>query len=253
MAISPRSRGLGNIGNIVNRQGRVSPTRPAPMPVPRLAPAPMAAPSRPNTTTFAQRQASQPFRNFTKPAMPKVDPMAMQPQMPMTPRTDIPPGAMMRLPVERSMPPMPMTPPPTPFNPQPRTDIPPGAMMRLPVERSMTPPPQPFNPQPNPGQMPPGAFMGKPVEYAGQMFGGGFGNYNQPAGQQMMPMNQQDPNQMFGAPTVDANGPAGMQPGQMFGNPNPLTSDYDELEGSAFNTNPSMGGSMFSGGGFSGY
>jgi len=34
--------------------------------------------------------------------------------------------------------------------------------------------------------------------------------------------------------------------------PNQMTSDYDQLEGSAFNTNPSMGGSLFGGGGFAG-
>tara|TARA_R110000868_G_scaffold408714_2_gene692265 strand:+ start:160 stop:843 length:684 start_codon:yes stop_codon:yes gene_type:complete len=227
MAISPRSRGLGNIGSIVNRQGMASPTRPtrpAPMPTPKLAPA------RPNTTTFAQRQASQPFRNFTKPAMSRVDPMAMQPQMPMMPQP-------------------------------------------------MTPPPQPFNPDPNPGQLGGGIFGGNLPgmvgniigQGIGQMFGGQQPAYMDQGGTQQqwnqfnqgsgggMGMSYVDPygpagqQPMFGAPTVDYGGPAGQQPGQMFGNPNPLTSDYDELEGPGFNTNPSMGGSLFGGGGFSGY
>jgi hypothetical protein len=133
--------------------------------------------------------------------------------------------------------------------------------------------------------------------YNDQQGGGIYGNI---IGRNMFDPNaSMNPNnsafQTFGAPTVDAGGPAGMQPGQMFGgqtpmpnsfddseirrnapsynggingiaglfgNPNPtIPSDYDTLEGSAFNTNPSnsggfMGGnssgSLFGGGGFSG-
>jgi hypothetical protein len=238
MAISPKSKGLGNIGSIVNRQGRVSPTRPAAKLAPKMPVPKPVAPARPNTTTLAQRQANQPFKNYSKPAMPRIDPMAQQPMQPMQP---------------------------------------------------MIPPPQPFNPQPNPGQMPmnqniypytpvPDPFMGglyggpdvMPPDY--DPYQGMFGQQDQ---RQIMGNMNTGPTDVyipgmvdnpyygknpFGAPTVDANGPAGQQAlqtgmqgiGQMFGNPNPMTSDYDELEGSKFNTNPSNG-SMFGGGGFSGY
>jgi hypothetical protein len=170
MAISPKSRGLGNIGSIVNRQRMASPTRPAPMPTPKLAPQ-MSMP--------IQRPLPNPFQS------------AM-----------------------------------TPMAPQPA--------------------PEPFNPNPNPGQM--------PINNSGMNMFGGMDpmiDYSGMAGMQPM----QQPMDMFGGmnPTVDYGGPAGMQPGQMFGNPNPMSSDYDELESSKFNTNPSMGGSMFSGNGFSGY
>lgn len=68
MAISPKSKGLGNIGNIVNRQGMAAPT----------APKPVAPVTNRAKTTLAQRQANQPFRPVTKPAAPvtKVNPMA---------------------------------------------------------------------------------------------------------------------------------------------------------------------------------
>lgn len=75
MAITPRSKGLGNIGNIVNRQGLAAPTRPVAKPV---APVTNRA-----TTTMAQRQAApSPFKSVTKPA---TMPMASQPitDMPM--------------------------------------------------------------------------------------------------------------------------------------------------------------------------
>ena len=95
MAISPKSRGLGNIGNIVNRQGLVSPTKAAPKPVskpaPKITKMPVPKPvSQVNPfaagkpTTAAQRQAYQPFKSATKPVA-KVNPMAGQPAMPMTP------------------------------------------------------------------------------------------------------------------------------------------------------------------------
>ena len=161
MAISPKSRGLGNIGNIVNRQGLASPTRPQPMPVPKLAP---------QMSTPIQQPRPNPFQS------------AMVPQ----------------------------------------------------------PAPEPFNPNPNPGQM--------PINNSGMnMFGG------------MQPMidynGMQQPMDMFGGmnPMIDYSGPAGMQSGQMFGNPNPMSNDYDELEGSKFNTNPSNSGSLFGGGGFANY
>lgn len=238
MAISPKSKGLGNIGNIVNRQGIVSPTRPqvkpmAKMPVPK--PAPM---SRPKTTTLAQRQAMpSPFRSAAKPVA-KVNPLTMQPAMPMTPMDTQP-------------------------------------MVQKPA-------PQPFNPQPTPGQMPTDPFMGgmygsPDVE---PPMGGGYNPGQMPmdfgglqTGQQLAQIGQQGLGQMFGGPGQQAL-QTGMQGlGQMFGGngyqvggnvnidpttgqptpwqPDSMTSDYDQLEGSAFNTNP--GGSLFSGGGFSGY
>lgn len=99
MAISPKSKGLGNIGGIVNRQGMASPTRPVAKPVM----AKPTAPARPNTTTLAQRKAApSPFRSATKP-MAKVNPMTMQPQQPMTPQPIV------------DMP----YPAPQPFNPNP--------------------------------------------------------------------------------------------------------------------------------------
>lgn len=62
MAITPRSRGLGNIGAIVDRQGRASPTRPvakaapkpAPKPVARVAPKP-APKLAPKPNPFAKK------------------------------------------------------------------------------------------------------------------------------------------------------------------------------------------------------
>ena len=216
MAISPRSRGLGNIGSIVNRQGMASPTRPtrpAPMPTPKLAPQ-MSMP--------IQRPRPNPFQSA-------MVPMAPQPA-------------------------------PEPFNPNPN----PGQM---PIDYSgmqpqMQPQMQPMdmfggNPQVDYGGM--NMFGMQPMQQPMDMFGGmnptvDYGGMNQlQAGQQMAQIGQGGLGQMFGAPTVDTGGPAGQQPGQMFGNPNPLTSDYDELEGPGFNTNPSMGGSLFGGGGFSGY
>jgi hypothetical protein len=181
MAITPKSKGLGNIGSIVNRQGMASPTRPQSMPTPKLAP-------------------------------------------------------QMSMPIQR--------PQPNPFQ---------SAMAPM----SPQPAPEPFNPNPNPGQM--------PIDNSGMNMFGGINpmiNYNGMGG--MQPMQQPmdmfggmnptvDYGGMYGVPTFDANGPAGMQPGQMFGNPNPMSSDYDELEGSKFNTNPSTSGSLFGGGGFSGY
>jgi hypothetical protein len=283
MAITPRSKGLGNIGSIVNRQGKVSPTRPAPKPAAKLAPKmPVpkpVAPARPNTTTLAQRQANQPFKNYSKPAQPKINPLAQQPN-----------------PLQQAM------------SPQPRPDLPPGAQMRKPMlgaTQPTTPPPQPFNPEPNPGQ--PGMQQNSTGMDFGQFFNQGmqqnpnatlFGpgglksQYEQQYGKIMdystgqpdpfmggmyggpdvMPQGYTEPNQGFGitinpftgqpspaqpdlmnmtAPYMDPYGPAGQQPGN-FGNPNPMSSDYDELEGSAFNTNPSNG-SMFGGGGFGGY
>ena len=226
MAISPKTKGLGNIGSIVNRQGLAAPTRPVAKP---MAPAakPMAKPMAPAnraTTTAAQRAANQPFKNYTKPAMsmPKINPMAqaMQPQMPMTP--------------------------PQPFNPQPGTNQ--GMLPN--VQR---PAPQPFNPSPTPGQDF-GGQMGEPTvpgymlpdvmpqgytEFGnmfggmGNMFGGMgnmFGNLNQLA--------QQNPNAQF-------------QMMDMFGTgqQNPTTPENDEYR-PLDNTNPS--GSLFSGGGFAG-
>lgn len=225
MAISPKSKGLGNIGNIVNRQGMASPTKPKPVP----KPAPMA---KPVTTTLAQRQASQPFRNFTKPAQSKVDPLAqatMQQQSAMMPQ------------------------PPQPFNPEPN----PGQFQIMPLDM--------FNDYPNSiyndptmnfgGQQGPGGLFGQGgglgnmvgnavTGSLGQMFGG-FGTMLGNAGQQALQQGQGGLGPMFGNTTGVIN-----QPLNMFGNPNPMSSDYDQLEGSAFNTNPS--GSLFSGGGFTG-
>jgi hypothetical protein len=94
---------------------------------PRIPPRPVAKPAmvaKPNanpftggkTTSMAQRQANQPFKSATKPAAPKVNPLAGQPTIP--PNT-------MRNPTPEDM-----------------------ARFGTPTQ------PQPFNPQPNPGQQP---------------------------------------------------------------------------------------------------
>lgn len=231
MAITPRSKGLGNIGSIVNRQRQAAPTRPAPkpmvkMPVPKPAPMTRSAvqPVTGSRTTLAQRQAMpSPFRNYTKPPMAKMNPLtaAMQP-----------------------------APMPAPYTPEP-------PIMDM-MERDQygnpfvnSPNPQPFNLNPNPGSVfnQPGMIMDM-VER--DQYGNPIGMDNMGAGQQMMSMGQQGLGQMFGSPYMDPYGPAGQQPGN-FGNPNPLKSDYDDLEGPGYNTNPSMSGSMFSGSGFRGY
>jgi len=312
MAITPRSKGLGNIGSIVNRQGKVSPTRPAPKPAAKLAPKmPVpkpVAPARPNTTTLAQRQANQPFKNYSKPAQPKINPLAQQPNllqqaMSPQPRPDLPPGAQMRKPMLGAT--QPTTPPPQPFNPEPNPGQPgmqqnstgmdfgqffnqgmqqnPNATLFGPgglksqyeqqygkIMDYSTGQPDPFiggmNNPVSIGRDPPGplttAFgipgqspMGEPtLPYMGGQFGG---NGYQVGGDPWInpftgqPSPAQPDSMNMTAPYMDPYGPAGQQPGN-FGNPNPLTSDYDELEGSAFNTNPSNG-SMFGGGGFTGY
>ena len=307
MAISPKSRGLGNIGSIVNRQGMASPTRatrPQPKPAPKLAPAPTSR--NPfvggKTTTMAQRQAMSPFKSATKPVN-KIDPMQAQydqmKNVPMAP----PPGGVKA---------MPFNPQPTPGQPNPFDD----AMFR-PIPKVYDESNSPvFGQMPTPGQQP-FSFdnqMFNPVPYdqgnlpgmggqqgggifggnlpgmvgnaVGQGLGGMFGNLGiMPGmgGQQALQQGIQGGlGQLFGnmfgnqpQPGIQGPGPApgfdfdgnvsmpnpndfpgitpGIQPGQMFGNPNPMSSDYDELEGSKFNTNPSMGGSLFGGGGFSGY
>ena len=287
MAITPRSRGLGNIGSIVNRQRMASPTRPmAKMPVPKPAPRPMAAPVRPNTTTFGQRQASQPFRSATKP-MARVNPMQAQ---------------------YDQMKNVPMAPPPGGFQMMPNVNQ--KDLMNS-LESMRVPQPQPFNPQPNPGQQPfkTGDDYGfQPVDYgygpgivdpvSGQVpeflknlrpvAGGPSNIYGQPnPGQPVLdpfmggPYKSRPdlgPGVGFGAGLPNPNDFPGLMPGMMddrgmggpgsmgygveqqFGNPNPMSSDYNQLEGSAFNTNPSNsggfmsggGGSMFGGGGFAG-
>lgn len=223
MAITPRSKGLGNIGSIVNRQRMASPTRPAAKPVAKM-PVPKPAPmSRPKTTTLAQRQAMpSPFRSATKPVA-KVNPLTMQPAMPMTPMDTQPMQPMVQKPA-----------------------------------------PQPFNPQPTPGQMPTDPFMGgmyggpdvmpnpgEPGYFDPGQMPMDFGGYN-PGQMPTMPMDQGF-GQMFGGNGYQVGGNVNIDP--TTGQPTPwqpdsMTSDYDQLEGSAFNTNPS--GSLFSGGGFSG-
>jgi hypothetical protein len=256
MAISPKSKGLGNIGSIVNRQRMASPTKPAPKPVAKM-PVP-----KPVTTTLAQRQASQPFKNYSKPAQPKINPLAQQQPNPL----------------QQAM------------SPQPRTDIPPGAMMRKPMlgAQPMTPPPQTFNPQPNPGQMPMNPSMNpygpQPDPYVRDMqYKPGrdyeVGGPNDPLVQARMPQGPvPDPfmGGLYGGPDVmppdydpyqGMIGGGGQQPanynngyqvggdpwydpnGQLSGmQPDSMASDYDQLEGSAFNS----GGSLFGGGGFAG-
>jgi len=71
MAITPRSRGLSNIGNIVNRQGMASPTRPMAQPMPRSTVQPVTG----GRTTLAQRQAMTPFRNYNTAPVAKIDPL----------------------------------------------------------------------------------------------------------------------------------------------------------------------------------
>lgn len=272
MAITPRSKGLGNIGSIVNRQRLASPARPqpkpAPKPAPKLAPAPTTS-RNPfaggKTTTIAQRQAMSPFKSATKPVN-KIDPMQAQydqmKNVPMAP----PPGGVKAM----------------PFNPQPNPGQMPLDQLIRPevgrdqadVQREVEAMMNRFNPQPTPGQQP----LQQGIQGLGQMFGNlssayGFGGQQTPMQQPAyidqggtaeqwnqfnqgsgggMGMSYTDPYSPGGMnPMIDYGGPAGMQPGQMFGNPNPMTSDYDELEGSAFNTNPSSG-SLFGGGGFSG-
>jgi hypothetical protein len=79
MAITPRSRGLSNIGNIVNRQGMVSPTRPMSQPMARPVAQPMprstVQPVTGGRTTLAQRQAMTPFRNYNTPPVAKMNPL----------------------------------------------------------------------------------------------------------------------------------------------------------------------------------
>jgi hypothetical protein len=89
MAITPRSRGLSNIGNIVNRQGMASPTRPMPQPMAR----PVAQPVTGGRTTMAQRQAMTPFRNNLKAPMPmpKINPMTYGPNLAQQGMTPPPP------------------------------------------------------------------------------------------------------------------------------------------------------------------
>ena len=323
MAISPKSKGLGNIGNIVNRQGMASPTRPQAKPAPKpMAKMPVPKPvSQANpfvggkTTTMAQRQAMSPFKSATKP-MAKVNPMAGQPAMPMIPPQFMPP---MRPDVE----------PPQPFNPNPN----PGQIGQPGL------PYFPFGGDFNPGQMPLDQLIRPEVgrnqadvqreveammnQQGGGIFGGNlpgmvgnavgqglsglFGNLGSAAdfgGQQALQQGIQGGlGQLFGnmfgnqpstmesprgpdgrylnenmvpQPGFDFNGNVSMPnpndfPGVMpnnqigpsfnvggatmgrfadYGNPNPMSSDYDQLEGSSFNTNPSMGGSLFGSGGF---
>lgn len=238
MAITPRSKGLGNIGSIVNRQRQAAPTRPAPkpmvkMPVPKPAPRPMASPLTGSRTTMAQRQAMpSPFRNNTKAPMAKMNPMTYGPNL-----------------AQQGLLPAPM-PAPNMLEPE-MMDMMERDQYGNPTGGGYSPSPQPFNLNPNPGSVfnQPGMIMDM-VER--DQYGNPIGMDNMGGGQQMMSMGQQGLGQMFGSPYMDPYGPAGQQPGN-FGNPNPLKSDYDDLEGSAFNTNPSMSGSMFSGPGFRGY
>jgi hypothetical protein len=357
MAISPKSKGLGNIGSIVNRQGMASPTKPmakpAPKPVAKMPVPKPVAPANRATTTLAQRQAApSPFRSATKPAQPKINPLAQQQPNPLQqamspqPRPDLPPGAQMRKPMLGAT--QPTTPPPQPFNPNPFNKKPgldpnilnpdqslktgQGPIPDPTVSNQMIPPGYQYNgPDPmDPGQSPMGEptlpyMSGQQPAYIGQggtqeqwnqfnqgsgggigmsyvdpygpggmtpgMFGNGYqvgGDINidpftgQPTPEQPDSMNMTAPymGDMFknyNGPIIDAGtagdnwirseqqqnsfdpnfanrvfglvGQQGSNPN--FGNPNPMTSDYDQLEGSAFNTNPSSG-SMFGGGGFAG-
>jgi len=167
------------------------PRRPVAKPVakPVARPAPAMAPKqgqqRPNTTTLAQRQANQPFRSATKPAQPKINPLAQQQPNPLQqamspqPRTDLPPGAQMRKPMLGAQPTTPqggVLVNGQPFNPKPGTNQ--GMLPNImPVAGGPSniygqPAPQPFNPQPNPGQSP----MGEPtLPYMSGPSGGGFG------------------------------------------------------------------------------
>lgn len=103
MAITPRSKGLGNIGSIVNRQRLAAPTRPAAKPAPKPVakmpvPKPVTTKANPfaggKTTTMAQRQVMSPFNSAAKPVN-KIDPLAGQPatQMPIQPATQFNPTA----------------------------------------------------------------------------------------------------------------------------------------------------------------
>jgi len=265
MATSPKSRGLGNISPIVNRSKITSPVKPvAKMPVPK-----------PVTTTFAQRQAApSPFRSATKPVA-KVNPLqqAMQPQ-PFNPNpnpgSNPNPGIQIRdasyrpgrdYEVGGPNDPLVQARMPQPTILEPMYDI--TDFIQQPGIKGPGPAPgedpgEYYSRNPNeimPGDTMPNSFnpsMLNPGDYgygqlqSGQqgmnMFGGGFGNSL-----------AQGIAGSFGSMLGNYGGQA-LQAGQqpMFGNPNQMTSDYDQLEGSAFNTNPSMGGSMFGGGGFAG-
>jgi hypothetical protein len=93
MAITPRSKGLGNIGAIVDRQGRASPAMKAPVkPVVKAAPKPVAKP--------AARVAPKPAPKMA-PA-PKPSPFKNQ-QQPITAGTgQLPPGFGAPSPIDRS-------------------------------------------------------------------------------------------------------------------------------------------------------
>lgn len=95
MATTPRSRGLSNIGSIVNRQGMASPTRPMAQPLARPIAQPMSRstvqPVTGGRTTMAQRQAMTPFRNYTKPPMAKINPMTYGPNLAQQGMTPPPP------------------------------------------------------------------------------------------------------------------------------------------------------------------
>ena len=245
MAITPRSKGLGNIGSIVNRQRMASPTRPqiaAPKPVaPKSTVNPFAGGK---TTTAAQRQAMTPFRSATKPVA-KVNPLDMQPAMPVTPP---------------QVAPQPFNPNPTPGQiGQPGLPYFPGGgdYMPEPTPGQIGQPGLPyfpfggdFNPEPMPGG---GIFGGiMPMDNQAPMFNNQIGPSFNVGGATMGRFADFNPTMDFGGLQTGQQltqiGQQGL--GQMFGNPNPMTSDYDQLEDSAFNTNPS--GSLFSGGGFAG-
>lgn len=260
MAISPRSKGLGNIGNIVNRQGMAAPTRPvAKAPVRPVAKAPVP---KPVTTTFAQRKAApSPFRSATKPVA-KVNPMANQP-------TGMPFNPFGGSPIQQA----PVVDPGFGVTPgqigQPGLPWFPGAgpePMPLPIDQFIRPEVgrdqgevqrevEAIMNRQGPGNVNFGGNTGMPT------FAPTQGPISDPMAQFY---NQQGPGGIFGGnlPNMVGNTVTGNL-GQLFGGLGTMLgnagqqaiqqSDYDQLEGSSFNTNPSNSGSLFGGGGFATY
>jgi len=207
MAITPRSRGLSNIGNIVNRQGLASPTRPMAQPMSRPVAQPMprstVQPVTGGRTTLAQRQAMTPFRNYNTAPVAKIDPMTYGPNL-----------------AQQGLLPAPM---PAPGGPEmiPEDDYMPNAFVpgmpnygggksssglfsgngsvgkQLDFFGSQQQPPQPFNPNPNPVSNMGGGSMPQ-QQFSNKMFLDANGNPTDDHGGGMMNMNINDFNPSYG-------------------------------------------------------